>query len=180
MSDWAARIHINNPERVALLVSSLNSIVLDFAARSAVGGTDLSYFIIKQLPIPPPEVFLEDAVEGFTYAELIVPRVLELTYTSYEVESLATDLGGGGPPFSWDEERRHRLRCELDAILAHLYRLDRSELEWILEAPPPSASFPALKRNELKEFDEYRTQRYILKAYDQLQRGRIPDLEEAF
>lgn len=67
------------------------------------------------------------------------------------------DLGYDGPPFRWDENRRHRLKCELDAIYTHMYRLDRSDLEHILDAPHPSASFPTLKRNELKQFGEYRT-----------------------
>jgi hypothetical protein len=80
-------------------------------------------------------------------------------------------------PFPWDEERRRLLRSELDAIFAHLYHLDREDLEWILDAPYPSASFPGLKRNEVKQFGEYRTQRYVLHAYDQLRRGELPDLE---
>ena len=58
-----------------------------------------------------------------------------------------------------------------------MYRLDRSDLEWILDAPAPSASFPILKRNEIKQFGEYRTQRYVLQAFDQLQRGELPDLK---
>ncbi|MXY44813.1 MAG: hypothetical protein F4Y50_12300 [Dehalococcoidia bacterium] len=108
---------------------------------------------------------------------MVVPRVLELTYTAHDLEPFARDLGYDGPPFVWDEERRHRLRSELDAIYAHMYQLERIDLEWILDAPEPSASFPALKRNELREFGEYRTERYVLQAYDQLARGESPDLE---
>ena len=103
-------------------------------------------------------------------------RVLELTYTAHDLEPFARDLGYEGPPFVWDDDRRHRLKSELDAIYAHMYRLDREELEWILDAPPPSASFPTLKKNEMKEFEEYRTQRYVLAAYDQMARGELPDL----
>ena len=44
------------------------------------------------------------------------------------------------------------------------------------DAPAPSASFPRLKQNEIKEYGEYRTQRYVLRAFDQLARGIIPDL----
>ena len=62
-------------------------------------------------------------------------------------------------------------------LLDSLYHLDRPDLEWILDAPYPSASFPGLKRNEGKQFGEYRTQRYVLHAYDQLARGEAPDLE---
>ena len=41
------------------------------------------------------------------YAELVVPRVLELTYTAHDLQGFAQDLGYDGPPFPWDEERRH-------------------------------------------------------------------------
>ena len=176
MSDRAPMLHLNEAEVASLVVAGLNNIVLDFAARTAVGGTDLSYFIIKQLPILPPEAFLEEWKVGLTWAAMVVPRVLELTYTADELEPFAKDLGYDGPPFLWDEARRHRLKCELDAIFAHMYQLDRSDLEWILDAPAPSSSFPGLKRSEMQEFGEYRTQRYVLQAYDQLARGQLPDL----
>ena len=57
-----------------------------------------------------------------------------------------------------------------------MYQLDRADLEWILEALEPSASFSGLKRNEFQQFGEYRTQRYVLQAYDQLAQGQLPDL----
>lgn len=161
----------------SILLANFDSLVLDWAARFSVGGTHMNFFIVKQLPVLPPEVYLEQAPTGETWAELIVPRVLELTYTAHDLEAFARDLGYDGPPFTWDEERRHRLKCELDAIFAYLYELDRPDLEWILDAPYPSASFPGLKRNEERQFGEYRTGRYVLAAYDQLVRGEPPDLE---
>ena len=178
MSDRSPLIHLTIAEKAALLVAGLNSIVLDFATRTAIGGTDLSYFIIKQLPVLPPDAYLGKSLPGLTWTELVIPRVLELTYTGWDLRSFAEDLGYQGKPFSWDEQRRHCLKCELDAIYAHMYHLDRDDLQWILDAPAPSASFPGLKRNEMKQFGEYRTQRYVLQAYDQLARGELPDLND--
>ena len=66
-----------------------------------------------------------------------------------------------------------------DAHHAHMYRLDRADLEWILDADDPSESFPTLKNNELKEFGEYRTQRYALDAYDRIARGELPDIPDS-
>ena len=160
----------------ALVLANMNSLPLDWAARLSVGGVNMNFYIVKQLPVLPPEPYLEETIKGLKYVELIVPRVLELTYTAHDLKPFAEDLGYEGPSFQWDEERRHRLRSELDAIFAHMYRLDRSDLEWILDAPPPSASFPTLKRQEMRQFGEYRTQRYVLQAYDQLARGELPDL----
>ena len=163
----------------ALVLANMNSLPLDWAARFSVGGVNMNFFIVKQLPVLPPEAYLEEVRPGLKFAELVVPRVLELTYTADDLQGFARDLGYQGPPFPWEDRRRHILQCELDAIFAHMYELDRSELEWILDAPPPSSSFPALKRNEVSEFGEYRTQRYVLQAYDQLERGEIPNFEGA-
>ena len=160
-----------------LVLANLNSLVLDWAARLSVGGVNMNFYIVQQLPVLPPEAHLKEACQRLRYVELIVPRVLELTYTSHELQPFARNLGYDGPPFSYDEERRHRLKCELDAIFAHMYQLERTDLEWILDAPEPSASFPGLKRNEMRKFGEYRTQRYVLQAYDQMARGEFPNLE---
>ena len=181
MSGKAPVLHIDAPPwppavASALVLANLNSLPFDWVARQSVGGTDMTFFVMKQLPALPPEAYLEQAPSGDAYGELVAPRALELTYTSHELEGFAREMGYDGPPWTWDEERRHRLRCELDAIYAHLYGLDREELEWILDAPEPSASFPGLKRDEEKAFGEYRTQRYVLKAYDLMAAGELPDL----
>jgi len=38
---------------------------------------------------------------------------------------------------------------------------------------------PSLKQHEARVFGEYRTQRYVLDAFDRLQRGEVPDLGES-
>lgn len=163
----------------ALVLANMNSLPLDWAARFSVGGVNMNFYIIKQLPILPPEAYLERVRPGLpTYVEMIIPQVLELTYTADDLEGFARDVGYHGPPFLWDEQHRHRLQSELDAIYAHMYGLDRSDMEWILDAQPPSSSFSGLKRKELAEFDEYRTQRYVLSAYDQIASGEMPNLTE--
>lgn len=155
----------------ALVLANANSIPLDWAARNAVGGVHLSFFIVKQLPVLPPDAYLEEAGCGTRYVELIVPRVLELIYTGHELEGFASDLGYHERPFPWDDSRRHRLQCEIDAIFARMYRLDRADLAWILDSHSPGTSFPSLKQHEMKRFGEYRTQRYVLAAFDQLASG---------
>ncbi len=160
----------------ALVMANMNSIPLDWTARFSVGGVNMNFFIVKQLPVLPPEAYLEDAGCGSRYVELVTPRVLNLTYTSQELEEFAADLGYSGDPFPWEDLRRQHLQCELDAIFSHMYRLDRQDVEWILDSPPPSASFPRLKLNELEEFGEYRTKRYVLSAFDLLAKGEDPSI----
>ncbi len=181
MSDRAPLIHAPEAEHAALLAASLNSIVLDFTARTAVGGTDLSFFIIKQLPLLRPKAFLEVAHSGQTYAELIAPRMLELTFTAWDLAPFALDLGYDAPPFKWDEERRFHIRCELDAIFFHLYL--GSEKQWTQDGskklsayfPAPRdaveyimESFPIVKRKDEQAHGRYRTKEAILEIYDQM------------
>lgn len=66
------------------------------------------------------------------------------------------------PPFKWDENRRARLRAELDGLYAHLYGLHRDELSYILD------TFPIVRRNDEARYGEYRTKRLVLEAYDEL------------
>src|SRR5690554_1512097 len=163
----------------AALQANLTSLVFDFVARHKVGGTHMNFFIIKQLPVLPLDAYDEEVLDT------IVPRVLELTYTSHDLEPFARDLGYEGPPFGWDPERRHQLRCELDAYYARLYGLTRDELRYILDPAEvmgpdyPSETFRGLKRKEIAEFGEYRTQRRVLEAFDALA-DQFANNQEAF
>jgi len=159
-----------------LVMANMNSIPLDWAGRLSVGGTHMSFFIVKQFPVLPPLAYIEKSKCGDPWVQLIVPRSLKLVYTSHEMTGFANELGYHGPPFLWDENQRHQLKSELDAIFAHMYDLDRSDIEWILDAPPPNLSFQALKNHEMKIFGEYRTKRYVLSAYDLLDEGQNPNL----
>ena len=159
-----------------LVAANMNSLPLDWATRLFIGGVHMSYFLLKQIPVLSPNAYLKQSACGSQFVKLVVPRALELFYTDEGLAGFARDLGYNGLPFRWNEERRHCLQSELDAIFAHMYRLERAELEWILDAPTPSASFPSLKKNEEQKHGEYRTKRYVLDAYDQLQRGEVPNI----
>lgn len=154
----------------ALLLGNLDSMVLDFVARHKVGGTHLNFFIAKQLPVLSPESYCQKDID------FIVPRVLELTYTTHDLKPWAEDLGYSGEPFTFDPERRAQIRAELDAYYARLYGLSRDELRYILDPSEimgqeyPSETFRVLKNNEIKEYGEYRTGRMVLEYYDTLMR----------
>ena len=156
------------PSRYAALYASLNSIVTDWVARQKLGGVNFSFYYMEQLPILPPEAYGEEDLD------YIPPRVLELTYPSHDLAPFARDLGYDGEPFGWDPDRRHQLRCELDAYYARLYGLTRDELRYTLDPAEvmgpdyPSVTFPGLKRKEIAEHSEYVTQRRVLEAFDQL------------
>ena len=133
-----------------------------------MGGTNLSYYYMRQLAILPPDRYTPADLE------FIVPRVLELTYTAHDLAHFARDLGYDGPPYAWNPERRALLRAELDAYYAKLYGLTRDELRYILDPADvygedyPTETFRGLKNNEVRQFGEYRTRRLVLEAWDQL------------
>jgi hypothetical protein len=151
------------------LLANLNAIVFDYFARQKVGGISLKYFTMKQLPVIPPATY--DAPcpwpQGQTLKDWILPRVLELVYTAHDLEPFARDSGFSGPPFQWDEERRFRLRCELDVAFFHLYGIGREDMEYIME------TFTIVKRNDEKQWGEYRTKRVVGEMYDALNRERV-------
>jgi hypothetical protein len=157
----------------AALLSNLNSLALDFVARLKVGGTHLTVTYLKQFPVLPCSLYSHDDLS------FIVPRVLELTYTSHSMAPFARDLGYDGQPFRWDEDRRALLRAELDAWYARAYGLTSDELRYILDpayvkGPDyPSETFRVLKKNEIARFGEYRTARLVLQAWDQMERGDL-------
>jgi hypothetical protein len=187
---------------IAALLATLNSLVFDYVTRQKVGGTSLKYFTMKQLPVLPPE--------AFSAADLvfIVPRVVELVCTAWDVQPFAEDVwadadaglraailaqrednlratstppspppqaggvqGETPPPFIWNDDRRARIRAELDARIARLYGVSRDDLRYILdphdvEGPDfPGETFRVLKEKELRQYGEYRTRRLVLEAF---------------
>ncbi|MCC6178370.1 MAG: N-6 DNA methylase [Chloroflexi bacterium] len=145
-----------SPWTVPALLAALNSYVLDYVARQKVGGTHLTYGYLRQFPVLPPEAF------DRTLLSWIVPRVLELTYTAWDLEPFARDVGYDGPPFRWDEDRRFLLRAELDALYFRLYGIERDDVDYIME------TFPIVKRRDEQRHGEYRTKRMILEIFDAL------------
>ena len=161
---------------VIYILSNFNSYIFDYTARQFVGGLHLSDHITKQLPVLPPSAYTP-ALTNF-----IVPRVIELTYTAWDLEPFARDVlvevgvaqwnawfpanpideAGTPQPFVWDEERRFDLRCDLDALYFHLYNISREDVDYIME------TFPIVKRKDEAEHGRYRTKEVILQKYDDL------------
>jgi hypothetical protein len=139
-----------------------SSLVFDYIARQKLSGTNMTYTIVEQLACPVPAIFEEPAgwAPGRTLAEFVVPRVLELSYTSYRIAGYARDLGDDGPPFRWDPARREQMRAELDGAMFHVYGLTRAETEHVLD------SFFVVRKYEMRDHGEFRTRRLVLERYD--------------
>lgn len=168
---------ISENSLLPVLYSNLNSVIFDYCVRQSLGGTHLTYSILRQLPVIPPHTYSQALLD------FIVPRVLELTYTAWDLQAFAQDVGYDGAPFVWDEERRFWLRAELDALYFHLYGIERADVDYIME------TFPIVKRKDItytqqnpddtvgkrlalsaeqKDEGYYRTKYAILKIYDEM------------
>ncbi|MFS8861296.1 hypothetical protein NW852_12495, partial [Synechococcus sp. H60.1] len=71
---------------ISCFLANLNVLIFDWTLRQKIGGTHLTFFILRQLPVLPPS--------AYTPADLafIVPRVLELTYTAWDMKPFADDV----------------------------------------------------------------------------------------
>ena len=143
----------------ACFLGNANSFAYDYLLRNKMGRQGLDYFFLKQTPFIPPNSYSQ------FHLAFIVPRILELTYTTWNLEPFAKDCGYDGLPFRWNEERRFLLRCELDAAYFHLYSIERDDVDYIME------TFPIVRRKDEKQFGEYRTKRVILEMYDEMRRA---------
>ena len=181
-------------KQVCCLVSNFCAFVFDYVTRNKLNYIGLNFYIVKQLPTLPPNRYTPDMLN------FVVPRVLELVYTAWDVKSFADDIwqesehtlkaeitrhwkanvkvtgghvdaeappwvesasqGVPYPPFKWDDERRVKIRCDLDAFYFHLYGINRDDVDYIME------TFPIVRRKDEQKYGEYRTKRVILECYD--------------
>jgi hypothetical protein len=130
------------------------------------------------------------------FREWVLPRVLELGYTAWDLEAFGQDCGWNGSPFLLDEVRRFLLRCELYAAFFQMYLPVNTDGKWkparisegavrdeIAEKldelrrhfPTPRDAvayimdtFPIVRRKDEERHGEYRTKRVILEIYDEM------------
>lgn len=126
------------------LHAALGSFVFDFAARQKIGGTNASFFLVEQLPMPGPDVLTSHLPwgGGTTWAAWLSRRAIRLE----------TDFS----------DARVSLRAEIDAAMFYLYGIERGDVDYIME------TFPIVKRKDETAHGEYRTKRLILEVYDQM------------
>lgn len=158
----------------------------------------MAHFVTQQLPVLPPSVFSADDIAFIServlelvytawdmqpfgadvWAELdeagrrrVLNRNGECNRDA-PAELFAPRNGFPLPPFRWNDERRAKIRAELDARIAKLYGLTRDELRYILDPADvygpefPGETFRVLKEKETKLYGEFRTRRLVLEAWD--------------
>jgi len=145
-------------EDVILMAACLSSLAFDYLARMKLGGPNMNFFILKQIPMPPPSAF-DKQYRGAPLRDYVKQRALELIYTASDLEPFASDLDYHGFPFSWNEQRREKIQAELDAVFFMIYGFSSQEVNAALD------TFPILRRKEIALHGAFRTKDVVLENF---------------
>lgn len=145
-----------------------NSFAMDFVSRQKISGVTYNFYLMKQMPFPPPSVFLSQCPWDSRYQliQWLAPRVLELIFSSNDLQQLAQETGLSKPPFVWNEDRRDALRAELDGAIFHVYGMAREDVEFVLD------SFPIVRRKDESKHGCFKRKNMILDTFDRLQQSQ--------
>ncbi|MFY9658475.1 MAG: hypothetical protein WAK01_18145, partial [Methylocystis sp.] len=156
-----------------LWLAVANAMCSDYLARKKV-SLHMTFSVLDSLPLPR-------CSEHTPIAQAIAARALTLTATGPEMEPfwrttaplVGLDLRSSTP--CEDPAERERLQVELDVLVARdLFQLMRDEMRYLLEPADilgPDCNFDTfgpLRRNEERDYGEFRTRRLILETWDTL------------
>lgn len=127
---------ILSKENRDFLQAAGSSFVLDYVARQMLGGSNMTFGTVNQLPMPAPTF----NVSWIHLESWVTQRVERLNRR--------------------DRAQRKAMRAELDAAMFHFYGVAKDELEYILD------TFSIVKRKDVAAYGEFRTKRLILESYE--------------
>ena len=148
----------------ACLLANLNALAYDYICRQKIGGVNLSYFIIEQMPTFSPDFYAQKSPwsKKQTLEKWISDRVLKLTCTSNDMIPLGKAAGFDPPVHKWNPSERLDLMAQLDAAYFLLYGIDRNDVEYIL------STFAGLRKERQGAFAGASAFDRILRRYDDL------------
>lgn len=138
-----------------LLIANTVSLPFDYIVRQKLGGSNLNFFVFKQLAIVPLLKYTERT------RNLIRKIVVELVCDNEDLKQFGEEYFESIKISTYSDSNRFTLFCSLDAIYAHLYGLEKEEMDYILE------TFPIVKRKDIAKYGNYRTKETILQLYDE-------------
>lgn len=167
---------------ISLFFSSLmSSLVIDYIVRAKV-TTHLNFHYVNSLPIPRLTYgnwYFDQLVPRAARLICTTEEFVDLWNDVYRPEWNLFSVKDGGTSilkdwnklapiwnkecgaYGWDKTKhdtgdRAQLRCEIDALVAHLYGLNKEELEYILSTfPIVKEKSPGLIEGTIKEFERF-------------------------
>jgi len=127
-------------------VSIASTFAFDYCARQMLGGQNMTFGTVRQLPMVHPSVLDEPGPWG------------GLEGLGAWIERRARMLQDWG-----SVEARTTAITELDAAAFHLFGIQREDVEYIM------ATFPIVKRKDISASGTYSTKELILEVYDAMQ-----------
>jgi hypothetical protein len=148
--------------RALALGTFLGTLVVDYASRQKLGGSNFTYNYFRQIPVLNLEALVGDCETplGTRLLSWLISRAIELSCFPRALEGALAEIGASTAPQAWDASRRRTIRCELDALAFHLYGISRDDVDYILD------TFPIVAAREQEQFGEYRLKLEILEIYD--------------
>jgi hypothetical protein len=164
--------------RFCCLLGNVNSYAYDFIVRQKVGGANVNFFIVEQLPTLPPDRYHDKCpwAKKEKLERWISERVLKLSCTAEDMIPLAQacDFQGsrGDGVHLWKEAERDELRAELDAAFFHLYSIERDDVQYILSTFTNTGLAPEDERaGQPFLWNRGSSGEMILEAYDKMADG---------
>ena len=138
-----------------LFIANSVSLPFDYIVRQKLGGSNLNFFVFKQLSIVPKIKYSTKTKEA------IKKIIVELVYDNEDLNGFVDEYKPKQILVNYSEANRFNLFCSLDAIYAHLYGIAREEMEYILD------TFPIIKRRDIAKYGTFHTKDTVLKLYDE-------------
>ncbi|MFC7116725.1 hypothetical protein ACFQH2_19710 [Natronoarchaeum sp. GCM10025703] len=155
-----------NEESGVKLLAILNSFTLDYVMRQKHGGAAISQYLLKQLPIPEPSRFEEVQINGISASKRLKELVFKYMYPSRELEPFVRKVDEKYvEELQQSCEDRRKVRAEIEAIICEIYNLNKSDVKEIFE------SFEQIKSNEIGKYDEFKTRKEVLTAFEAISSG---------
>ena len=146
------------------IIANMNCTILDYVSRQKIQARHLNAYILEQLPFIKPDTY-STKLGDTTVGEFIKQQVLKLTYTSWDMQPFAKDMGYEGNPFEWNEEERMHLMAKLDALYMNLYNISEDDAEYVL------STFDVARKYEVENYGYYATKDLVINYMRALKAG---------
>ncbi|WP_416841816.1 Eco57I restriction-modification methylase domain-containing protein [Haloferax sp. DFSO52] len=147
-----------------IFTTIFNSLIFDFSLQQSLGGASVSYYILKQLPMPTPQYLSNHQADvggrKRNLADYLIDQGLKLLWTSHSLDGLGEEFPLHDGPFEWNSDQRREIRAELDAVIAKAYGLSKDEFEQLID------SFEILHKLEVNEHGYNKRKQMCLEHFD--------------
>jgi hypothetical protein len=112
--------------------------------------------------------YVDKHIKGYVLAHLPIPEFSSKNHLMLEAANLALSLSKDGWRIPGDADAPritsvdHPSRIALEAMFLRIANASRREIKQLFRG------FPSIQANELRKYDEYRTQRLVLEAWERL------------